>query len=154
MLIDAIAVTAEFAGMPAAERRTDMSRASLRFTTGVMVCGFLCAGVAAASRPSLNECFEASDFISNAALSRDGGMPADDFLGRMEADFMAIRAFPNELRWFAHDPDDELFLLTEAREVFRHPEPADNHRRSFLQACIERMAEPDDAEPRSPEPAT
>jgi hypothetical protein len=70
-------------------------------------------------------------------------MSPEAFLGRMEDDFIAIRAFPNDLRWFAHDPDDESFLLNEAREVFNHPEPAEAHRRAFLQACVERMAEPE-----------
>jgi len=102
----------------------------------------------------MNECFEASDFIGNAALSRDSGMSPEAFLGRMEDDFVAIRAFPNDLRWFAHDPEDESFLLSEAREVFKHPEPAEAHRRAFLQACVERMAEPEnvDAGGRSPAP--
>jgi len=132
-----------------------MSRAWCRLVASITVLTFACAGVAAASRPSMNECFEGSDFIGNAALSRDRGMAAAAFLGRMEEDFVAIRAFPNELRWFAHDPDDEVFLLNEAREVFNHPEPAASHRRAFLQACVDRMVEPEnaDAKPHSPGPA-
>lgn len=131
-----------------------MSTASRLAAACVAACGFVLAGPAAASRPSMSECFEASDFISNAALSRDAGMSPEAFLGRMADDFIAIRAFPTELRWFAHDPDDESFLLNEAREVFKHPEPAEAHRRAFLQACVERMAEPEkvDAGPRSQRP--
>jgi hypothetical protein len=131
------------------QRRIDMSKASRFGAVCVAVAAFLCADIAAASRPSLDECFEGSDFIGNAALSRDAGMSSDAFLGRMEEDFVAIRAFPNDLRWFAHDPDDELFLLNEAREVFAHPEPAAAHRLAFLQACVARMAEPDDADEAS-----
>ena len=129
-----------------------MTTASRLLAAWVVACGFVLADPAAASRPSMNECFEASDFISNAALSRDAGMSPEAFLGRMEDDFIAIRAFPNDLRWFAHDPDDESFLLNEAREVFNHPEPAEAHRRAFLQACVERMAEPENvnAGPRGP----
>ena len=78
-----------------------------------------------------------------AALSRDAGMPASAFLDRMEDDFMLIRAFPNELRWFVHDSDDESFLLHEARDVFDHPAPAEDHRRAFLHACVDRMASAD-----------
>ncbi len=132
-----------------------MSTASRFLVACAAACGFVLAGPSAASRPSMNECFEASDFIGNAALSRDSGMSPGAFLGRMEDDFVAIRAFPNDLRWFAHDPDDESFLLSEAREVFKHPEPAEAHRRAFLQACVERMAEPEnvDAGQRSPGPA-
>jgi len=132
--------------MPASHWRIDMSTASRLLAACVAACGFVLAGSAMASRPSMNECFEASDFIGNAALSRDAGMPPDAFLGRMEEDFIAIRAFPNELRWFAHDPDDESFLLNQAREVFEHPEPAEAHRRAFLQACVERMAAPDESD--------
>ncbi len=131
-----------------------MSTSARLLAAWVVVCGLFLADPAAASRPSMNECFEASDFISNAALSRDGGMSPEAFLGRMEDDFVAIRAFPNDLRWFAHDPDDESFLLNEAREGFKHPGPAEAHRRAFLQACVERMAEPEnvDAGPRSQRP--
>ena len=75
------------------------------------------ASAAGAGRPSMNECFEGSEFIGNAALSRDAGMPSNAFLDRMEEDFMLIRAFPNELRWFVHDLDDESFLMQEARDV-------------------------------------
>ncbi len=107
---------------------------------------------ASAGRPSMNECFEGSEFIGNAALSRDAGMPATAFLDRMEEDFVLIRAFPNELRWFVHDADDESFLLHETSEVFDHPEPADDHRRAFLHACVERMAAPEASDRENSEP--
>jgi hypothetical protein len=116
-----------------------MIKAARAFAAGIAVCGCLYPLSGAASRPSLSECFEGSDFIGNAALSRDAGMPGDAFIERMEQDFALIRAFPNELRWFVHDPDDESFLLTEARDVFEHPAAADGHRRAFLEACVERM---------------
>ena len=100
----------------------------------------------------MNECFEGSEFIGKAALSRDAGMPATAFLDRMEEDFALIRAFPNELRWFVHDADDESFLLQETREVFDHPAPAEEHRRAFLHACVERMAAPEASEQENGEP--
>jgi hypothetical protein len=96
-------------------------------------------GIGYASQPTMNECFEASDFIRNAALSRDGGVRSEVFLGRMEDDFSAMGSFPPQLRWFAHDPDDEAFLLAEARAVFERPAAAETHRVEFLRACIERM---------------
>ena len=105
----------------------------------IAVCACLYPLSGAAGRPSLSECFEGSDFIGNAALSRDAGMPADAFIERMEQDFTLIHAFPNELRWFVHDADDEAFLLTEARDVFEHPAAPDGHRRAFLEACVVRM---------------
>jgi hypothetical protein len=97
-------------------------------------------GNAYAGQPTMNECFEASDFIRNAALSRDAGVRSQAFLGRMEDDFVAMGSFPPELRWFAHDPDDEAFLLAEARAVFERPAAAETHRTEFLRACIERMS--------------
>src|SRR5271167_3400622 len=117
-----------------------MHRASRFLATGVTACALLGAGLAAAGRPSLAECFEASDFIANAARARDAGMSAESFLGRMEEDFEVIQNFPSDLRWFVHDPDDEAFLLASAREVFARPEAPDGHRRIFLQACVDRMA--------------
>ena len=96
-------------------------------------------GIVRAGQPTMNECFEASEFIRNAALARDAGMRADVFLGRMEDDFAAIRAFPTDMRWFAHDDDDAGFLLAQAREVFDRPASADAHRANFLRACIDRM---------------
>jgi hypothetical protein len=79
-------------------------------------------------------------------------MPAQAFLDRMEEDFVLIRAFPQQLRWFVHDPDDESFLLHETREVFDHPEAAEDHRRAFLHACVERMAAPETTEDETPAP--
>jgi hypothetical protein len=131
------------------DRRIEMKKAmGLVAVTVALAFG----GTASASRPSMNECFEGSEFIGNAALSRDAGMPATAFLDRMEEDFVLIRAFPNELRWFVHDADDESFLLQEAREVFDHPEPAEDHRRAFLQACVDRMAAPEATEREKSEP--
>ncbi len=117
-----------------------MIKASRRIATAAAVCALACAGSGMASRPSMNECFEGSDFIANAALSRDAGMSSDQFLGRMEQDFAVIQSFPSELRWFVHDADDEVFLLEAAREVFAHPGAPERHRRMFLRACADRMA--------------
>lgn len=108
--------------------------------TGVAVCALLGAGLAAAGRPTLAECFEASDFIANAARARDAGISAAAFLGHMEEDFELIQSFPSDLRWFVHDPDDEAFLLASAREVFAHPSTPESHRQQFLQSCVDRMA--------------
>ena len=117
-----------------------MTRASRYFAAGVVVCALLCTHSSVASQPSMAECFEGSDFIANAALSRDAGMSSEAFIGRMEEDFIAIQSFPSELRWFVHDADDEAFLLESAREVFAYPGAAEGHRQTFLQACVERMA--------------
>lgn len=93
---------------------------------------------AGASTLSVSDCFEGSDFIANAALSRENGMARDDFLNRLEEDFQLIQAFPPALRWFAKDEDDERFLYQYAREVFDAPEAPEGHRARFLAACFTR----------------
>jgi len=93
----------------------------------------------------MDECFEASDFIGNAALSRDAGVGADAFLHHMQEDFSAIHAFPPELRWFAHDADDEAFLYESARTVFDEPLTPQAQRAAFLRSCLERMSVSADA---------
>jgi hypothetical protein len=85
------------------------------------------------------ECLEGSDFIRNAALSRDAGIGAYVFLDRMSEDFLVIRSFPTELRWFVHDAGDELFLAEQARLVFEHAADPDDHRAYFLRVCLDRM---------------
>ena len=118
-----------------------MNKAACHIAAGIAVCTMLHAGSGFASRPSMAECFEGSDFIANAALSRDAGMSSEAFITRMEEDFIVIQHFPSELRWFVHDADDEAFLLSAARDVFAHPDVAESHRRMFLQTCIDRMAD-------------
>jgi len=117
-----------------------MRKASSYLAAVVAVLALLCAASAAAGRPSLAECFEGSDFIANAARSRDAGMSGEAFLGQMMQDFEAIQSVPSDLRWFVHDADDEAFLLAEASDVFAHPDAVESHRQVFLQACVERMA--------------
>ncbi len=102
----------------------------------VALCAPPCAS---ASAPTISDCFEASDFIANAALSRDNGMTRDAFITRLTGDFAAIRAFPAELRWFVRDEDDERFLEDAAEHVFDAPSTPADHRRQFLQACFERL---------------
>jgi hypothetical protein len=108
-------------------------------TTGAAVLLLALCGLTipcAAHVLSAQECREGGDFIYDAALSRDNGMTRADFIGRMRADFVAIRAFPKELRWFAQDEDDEALLLSAARKVFDTPESGEAHRREFLAECM------------------
>jgi hypothetical protein len=115
----------------------------------MVVCAWTLALSCVASQPSLTECFEGSDFVGNAALSRENGMSEKKFIDRMQGDFELIHAFPQELRWFAHDAGDEAFLMAAAREVFERPAPPEEHRRMFLESCLARMAAPasDDTTP-------
>jgi len=92
--------------------------------------------VAAAHPHSARECREGSDFIRNAALARDAGYTREFFVGRLEEDFVMIRAFPPDLRWFVRDPGDEDFLRGEVEAVFGAPASGEQHRDVFLQRCI------------------
>ena len=117
-----------------------------RVTPGRLALGlfFYCAIYATPSisgRPTMEECLEGSDFIRNAALSRDTGIAADAFLDRMKEDFLVIRAFPSALRWFVHDDGDEMFLAEETWLVFEQPSDPNDHRAHFLRVCVDRMAE-------------
>lgn len=94
----------------------------------------------AASSPSVETCFEGSDFIANAAIARENGMARETFVARVEADFVMIRAFPPELRWFVVDEDDERFLRAAVAEVFDSPRGPESHRAEFLNACFARAA--------------
>ena len=93
---------------------------------------------ASASALSVAECFEGSDFIANAALARENGMSRAEFLGRLEDDLELIHAYPPQLRWFAKDRADEVFLYDSARQVFDQPLAPDQHRARFLAACLDR----------------
>ena len=93
-----------------------MNRAASRVAAAA-ACGACMLNALAAGRP-LTECLEASDFVGNAALSRDNGVSAQKFIARLQEDFALIQAFPQELRWFVHDSEDEVYLLGAARAVF------------------------------------
>jgi len=97
--------------------------------------------VAAAAQPhSAGECREGGDFIRNAALARDAGATRKFFVGRLEDDLITIRAFPAQLRWFAHDAADEAFLRAEVHAVFDAPEASEQHRDAFLDRCARRSS--------------
>ena len=112
-----------------------------RLVLGLFFCCLIYAMPSVSGRPTMEECLEGSDFIRNAARSRDAGVAADAFLDRMREDFLVIRAFPSELRWFVHDDTDEIFLTGETWLVFEQPSDPNDHRAHFLRACIDRMTE-------------
>ena len=105
----------------------------LLLATGLAWC------IAASAHPhSAGECREGGDFIRNAALARDAGYSREFFVGRLEEDFVLIRAFPASLRWFVRDTEDELFLRAEVEAVFGAPATSEQHRAGFLERCIQR----------------
>ena len=87
---------------------------------------------------SVAECLEGSDFIANAASSRNYGMAREVFLARLEEDLATIQAFPPELRWFVKDAEDERFLVASVQLVFDQPMTPEGHRARFLDACFSR----------------
>lgn len=92
-----------------------------------------------AHQPSFNECLEASEFVLHAAMSRDGGISREAFVGRVQSDLVAIQNFPPEVRWFAQDEDDERFLLGASEGVFDTPRTPQVHQAEFMDACVDRM---------------
>jgi hypothetical protein len=104
----------------------------------VLGCLAIASSGAWAGQASFAECIEGSDFIANAAGSRDNGMSREAFLDRLEGDFVAIRAYPVALRWFVKDAADERFLADAVRDVYDRPAPPDEHRVRFLAACLAR----------------
>jgi len=113
-----------------------MRRVQARVAAACLAVG-LAAGVEAAV-PTLTECLEGSDFVANAARSRDNGMPRASFLDRLEEDLVAIRAFPPALRWFARDEGDEQFLIAAVTRVFDLPQAPERHQEEFFAACLDR----------------
>lgn len=112
-----------------------------RIRSAVAMAIFAAAGTLApfalhAHALSMNECSEGSDFIRNAALARDDGMPERQFVAQFHADVQALQRLPAELRWFVQDKDDEVFLLSAVQDVFQKPRPAAVHQAQFAVACV------------------
>ena len=112
-----------------------------RIRSAVALAVFATAGTLAmptvhAHALSLDECSEGSDFIRNAALARDEGLQERQFVAQFQADVQALQRLPAELRWFVQDKDDEAFLLSAVRDVFRKPRPAAVHQTQFALACV------------------
>ena len=106
---------------------------------GLLVAIALAWSAGTAAHPhSAGECREGGDFIRNAALARDAGYSREFFVGRLEEDFVLIRAFPASLRWFVRDAEDERFLRAEVEAVFGAPAASEQHRAGFLERCIQR----------------
>ncbi len=98
----------------------------------------LCAAPALAHKPSVRECREVGEFIRNAALSRDAGMPREAFLERLLGDLVAIRSHPPAMRWFAQDEEDEAFLVAAVEKVFDAPLKSTEHESEMLGTCLAR----------------
>lgn len=97
--------------------------------------------IASAHALSTEECSEGSDYIRNAALSRDGGMSEAKFLEVFDHDLVLLMAIPPTLRWFVQDDDDADFLRAALLDVYRNPKSPQQHAEYFAEACLIRAGE-------------
>ncbi|HEU0200741.1 MAG TPA: hypothetical protein VFR86_09920 [Burkholderiaceae bacterium] len=113
------------------------------------------AGPAQAIEVDAGECREASQFIGNAALSRDNGMSKANFVGRLDEDLVILESIPPESRWFAHGEAEARFLRDAVLEVFDAPRLPVEHARDFLANCLRvaRLIRDDELEQGAPESA-
>jgi hypothetical protein len=113
---------------------------SPRLLLGTAIAAVMAAGIAGAHPLSRQECTEGSDFIRNAAHSRDNGMDGMTFLNRAIEDMATIKAFPPSLRWFVQDQSDEDYLLAAVSRVFSSPTEPRTHQSDFFTDCMKRAA--------------
>jgi hypothetical protein len=111
-----------------------------RIIAGALAAVFWLAGSATAHPLSREECTEGSDFIKNAALSRENGMDGMTFLARTIEDLALIKSFPPTLRWFVQDQHDEDYLLAAVADVFSNPREPQMHQSRFFGECITRTS--------------
>ncbi len=85
---------------------------------------------------SEDECREGSEFIQNAAHSRNNGITKFHLLEQFDADIITIQSFPPEYRWFVQDKEDEVFLRSALLGVFDDPKTPEKHATDFLSDCM------------------
>ena len=113
-------------------------------TLGLLLWSALLLAIALpalAGRHTQAECREGGEFIRNAAMSRDNGLPEDTFLTRLIADLSMIRALPEAVRWFARDEADESLLIRHAERVYAERMSARDNEEAFLAECGRHMVQ-------------
>lgn len=120
--------------------RAKLSRC-LRSLPILLAAVLVCPHPASAHALTQQECSEGSDYIRNAALSRDGGMSEIAFMEVFDNDMVMLMAIPPTLRWFVQDDDDEDFLRSALHEVFRKPRDPESHAQTFAEMCLLRAGE-------------
>ncbi len=93
------------------------------------------------------ECREGGEFIRNAALSRNNGLPREAFLNHLIADLSMIRGLPASVRWFARDEADESLLIRNAEHVYAQRLSPKEHEAAFLAECSRNIAKNPQAPP-------
>ena len=110
---------------------------SLASAIGLFVLCNLWAAQVTAHTLTLAECTEGGEFIRNAALARDNGIPREFFINKLVEDLIVIQSFPPHLRWFVQDSSDEILLSEAVFKVFDEPMKAEQHQDSFISACMQ-----------------
>jgi hypothetical protein len=87
------------------------------------------------------DCREGSDFIRNAALSRDNGVVRSEFTDRLDGDIATVMQMPVHSRWFVYGDAEATLLRSAVAVVFNDPRPADTHHSRFMLACQQLRAE-------------
>lgn len=98
-----------------------------------LLCGSITPAVASRHTPA--ECREGGEFIRNATISRDNGLPRDAFFNHLIADLSMIRSLPEDLRWFARDEADEALLLRHAERVYDFTLAPKDNEAAFIADC-------------------
>ena len=87
------------------------------------------------------ECREGGEFIRNAAISRNNGLPKEAFLNHLIADLSMIRGLPASVRWFARDEADEALLIRHAEDVYASRLAPKEHELAFVAECDRHLVE-------------
>ena len=90
------------------------------------------AAPAVASRHTPAECREGGEFIRNATISRNNGLPRETFFNHRIADLSMIRGLPEDLRWFERD---EALLLRHAERVYDFRLAPKENEAAFIGDC-------------------
>ena len=101
----------------------------------VLCLSLAVAGPTAAQVLTAADCAEGGDFIQNAALSRDHGIKAEQFVDTLEGDLEQIRDMAPAARWFAYTKVEAELLRMATHGVFLLPRDAAVHREDFISRC-------------------
>jgi len=77
---------------------------------------------------------EGGEFVRNATISRDNGLPREAFFNRLIADLSTIRGLPEELCWFSRGEAVEALLLR-AMRVYDFPVAPRDNEAAFIDRC-------------------
>ena len=96
------------------------------------------SGVASASDflPTERECREGSDFIRNAALSRDNGYSREFLVRRFDGDVLVLRGMDPQKRWFVRSSGAIQFLRQALIDVFVVKRKPGDQAGLFLRSCM------------------